>query len=263
MLVQSSLELVTRCYEQTNGLLDKEELKEAFISYVFETYQDEFVRTYGLDEFYQHLEHINLSNCRRDFDTAVDKWYILHYGSENSEASYHDIVFSLVKEAIVTYQSKCREELVRDVTRLLTSPDGYISRWRHDMQRSISSYYQYLAKLGIRSCFDIEAIVEMWLIEYPNAFDKKQQQLFAKPSRRGRPNNAELALLMERAHEVKPSLTPQEKERIRKIYYYHRKTLTTADMLEKFKNYVQTKAAATEFGEETSINQVEMACIIN
>jgi hypothetical protein len=246
MLVQNSIELVSRCYEHLNGFLDKEELKKAFVSYVFETYQEEVVASYGLDAFHDHLESIRLSNCRKDFDSAVEEWYLLQYGSEHETDSFHDILFSLVKEAIVTYRSRSREELIRDVTKLLTSPTGFVARWKNDLQRSLPSYYQYLMKLGIRTFSDIESLVDAWLIEYPNAFDKTQLQLFAKSGRRGRPNNVELSLLLEKAFEWKPSLTPQEKERIRKIYYYHRKSLTTLDMIEKFKHYVQMKSGQTK-----------------
>ncbi|WP_241254640.1 hypothetical protein [Brevibacillus sp. SYP-B805] len=251
LLAQSSFELVTRCYEHVNRLLDKEELKKAFVSFVFETYQEEVVASYGLDAFHEHLESIKLTNCRKDFDTAVEDWYLLHIGNERESACFHDILFSLVREAIVTYHSGSREELIRDVTKLLTSPTGFVAKWKNELQRSMQSYYQYLMKLGIRTYADIESLVDAWLIEYPNAFDKTQQRLFAKPSRRGRPNNAELTLLLEKVHEWKPNLTPQEKERIRKIYYYHRKSLTTLDMIEKFKNYVQMKSAAS-IEEETN-----------
>jgi hypothetical protein len=104
--------------------------------------------------------------------------------------------------------------------------------------------------LGIRTYRDIEAVVDMWLLEHPNAFDKKQQQLFARPPRRGRPNNVELSLLLEMACQIKPELTSQERERIRKIYYYHRKTLTMREMMEKFKKYIsgKNKSSASQAG---------------
>lgn len=241
VLAQNSMELVSRCYEHINGLIEKEELKKAFVTYVFHNYQQEVVPLYGLDAFHEHLEEIQLSNCRKDFDTAVEEWYRCAHGDEQEAQQYHDILFSLVRETIVTYRPSCKEELLRDLTKLLTSPDGFIARWRKELKRSVRSYYQYLMKLGIRSYKDIESLVEMWLIEYPNSFDKRQQQLFAKPPRRGRPNNAELSYLFEKAYEWKPSLTPQEKERIRKIYYYHRKSMTAIDMIEKFKHYVTAK----------------------
>lgn len=241
VLAQSSMELVSRCYHQIDRLIEQEELKNTFVSYVFEIYQEEVVSQYGLDAFHEHLEAIQLSNCRKDFDSAVEQWYLRQYGSEQEGKHYHDILFSLVRETIVTYRPSSREELLHDVTKLLTSPDGFIARWRKELQRSLRSYYQYLLKLGIRSYRDIESLIDTWLIEYPNSFDKKQQQLFAKPARRGRPNNLELSSLFEKAYEWKQSLTPQEKERIRKIYYYHRKTMSTLEMIEKFKDYVMAK----------------------
>ncbi|TGU81371.1 hypothetical protein EN829_063675, partial [Mesorhizobium sp. M00.F.Ca.ET.186.01.1.1] len=61
---------------------------------------------------------------------------------------------------------------------------------------------------------------------------------FANPPRRGRPNNVELALLIELAAKVKPEMTQQERERLRKIYYYHRKSLTVREMVEKFEKYI-------------------------
>jgi len=147
------------------------------------------------------------------------------------------------------YQSQNRISLIRDVTKLLTIPSGFISRWKNGLQRerSLPTYFKYLMKLGIRSQEDIESLVDMWLLEYPNAFDKKQQQLFANPPRRGRPNNVELALLIEMATNVKPEMTSQERERLRKIYYYHRKSLTIREMVEKFKNYLVSKNKTTDF----------------
>ncbi len=240
MLVNSAVELVNRCYEQRNSLFTLQELKDDFISFVFGSYQDEVVITYGLDRFYEHLEHLELTNCRKDFDKAVEDWFLLYYGCQNEEANYHDILFALVKEAIVTNLSESRQALIRDVTKLLTTPAGFMSRWRGEQDRTLQNYFQYLNRLGIRTYEDIEAIVDMWLLENPNAFDKKQQQLFAK-SRRGRPNNVELSLLFEMAYQLKPELTPQERERIRKIYYYHRKSLTMREMMEKFKKYIVDK----------------------
>ncbi len=242
VLVQSSMELVSRCYHQIDRLIEKEELKKTFVSYVFGTYQDEVVSQYGLDAFYEHLEAIQLSNCRKDFDQAVEQWYLSEYGSEEEGKHYHDILFTLVRETIATSRPSSKEELLHNVTKLLTSPDGFVARWRKQLHRSLRTYYQYLLRLGIRSYRDIESLIDTWLIEYPNSFDKTQQQLFAKPTRRGRPNNIELSLLFAKAYEWKPNLTPQEKERIRKIYYYHRKTMSTLDMIEKFKDYVTAKA---------------------
>jgi hypothetical protein len=241
MLAKSAIELVNRCFDEANRLFSLEELKERFIAYVFGSYQEDVVFHFDLDRFYEHLEDIQLSNCRKDFDKAVEDWYLLQYGSEHESANYHDILFTLVKEAVVINQPDNREELIRDVTKLLTLPTGFMSRWRNEQQRTLSMYFKYLMKLGIRTYRDIEAVVDMWLLEHPNAFDKKQQQLFAKPPRRGRPNNVELSLLLEMAYQYKPELTFQERERIRKIYYYHRKTLTMREMMEKFKKYISGK----------------------
>ncbi|MGZ0051296.1 hypothetical protein [Brevibacillus gelatini] len=245
MLAKSAIELVNRCYQKTNGLkfLSLEELKEAFIVYVFGEYQEEFMVQYDLEEFYEHLNQLQLTNCRRDFDKAVEEWYIVEYGSGYSDANYHDILFTLVKEAVVQYQSPNRTALIRDVTKLLTMPDGFVARWKSGMlkERSLPHYFRYLMKLGVRSQKDIETLVDMWLLEYPNAFDKKQQELFANPPRRGRPNNVELALLIDLAAKVKPEMTRQERERLRKIYYYHRKSLTVREMVEKFEKYIMGK----------------------
>lgn len=248
MLANSAIELVNRCYVETNKLVSLEELKETFISFVFGNYQEEVVISYGLEEFYEHLDRLQLTNCRRDFDRAVEEWYTVQYGSEAQEANYHDILFTLVKEAVVQYQSQNRTALIRDVIKLLTLPDGFIARWKSGnvRQRSLQAYFKYLLKLGIRSQEDIESLVDMWLVEYPNAFDKKQQQLFANPSRRGRPYNVELALLVEMASKYKPEMTAQERERLRKIYYYHRKSLTMREMVEKFKNYILGKNKAND-----------------
>ncbi|CAM3631983.1 hypothetical protein [Brevibacillus invocatus] len=243
MLAKSAVELVNRCYEETNSLMSLEILKESFIAFVFGNYQEEFVLRYNLENFYEHLDQLRLTNCRRDFDKAVEEWYMVQYGCDTKEANFHDILFTLVKEAIVEHQSQNRMELIRDVTKVLTLPNGFISRWQngHMNDQSLPTYFKYLMKLGLRSNDDIETLVDMWLVEYPNAFDKKQQQLFANPPRRGRPNNVELALLVEKASQFKPEMTSQEKERLRKIYYYHRKTLTIREMIEKFKNYISSK----------------------
>ncbi|MFY0545775.1 hypothetical protein [Brevibacillus sp. H7] len=243
MLAESAVELVNRCYEQRNNLFTLEEMKEDFITFVFGSYQDEIVMTHGLDRFYEHLDDLHLTNCRKDFDKAVEDWYLLYYGCQNEEANYHDILFILVKEALLVNQSDNRETLMRDVTKLLTSPTGFMSRWRGGDDRKLTTYFKYLNQLGIRTYEDIEAIVDMWLLENPNAFDRRHQQLLAK-SRRGRPNNVELSLLLEMACQLKPELTPQERERIRKIYYYHRKSLTMREMMEKFKKYIVSKNKA-------------------
>lgn len=244
MLAKSAIELVNRCYEETNRLVSLEELKESFIEFVFGSYQEAFVARYDLEYFYEHLVQLQLTNCRRDFDKAVEEWYMVQYGCSSKEANYHDILFTLVRETIVQYQSPNRSALIRDVTKILTLPSGFIERWRsgHMQEPSLSSYFKYLMRLGVRSHEDIESLVDMWLVEYPNAFDKKQQQLFANPPRRGRPNNVELALLVDMATKFKPELTVQERERLRKIYYYYRKSLTTREMVEKFKNYILGKS---------------------
>ncbi|AWX53746.1 hypothetical protein AB432_001020 [Brevibacillus brevis] len=245
MLAKSAIELVNRCYEETNKLtlLSLEEFKESFIAFVFGDYQEEFMVQYDLEEFYEHLNQLQLSNCRRDFDRAVEEWYITEYGSGNKGVNYHDILFTLVKEAVVQYQSPNRIALIRDVTKLLTMPNGFLARWQNGQirERSIPTYFKYLMKLGVRTHEDIEMLVDMWLVEYPNAFNKKQQELFANPPRRGRPNNVELALLIELAMKVRPEMTVQERERLRKIYYYHRKSLTVREMVEKFEKYIASK----------------------
>ncbi|GED33789.1 hypothetical protein [Brevibacillus centrosporus] len=248
MLANSAIELVNRCYEETFSLVSLEELKESFIVYVFGDYQDEFLKEYDLEDFYEHLDYLQLTNCRRDFDKAVEEWFVVQYGPVAEDVNYHDILFTLVKEAVVQYQSQNRIALIRDVTKLLTIPNGFIARWQNGLlrDRSLPTYFKYLMKLGIRSHEDIETLVDMWLVEYPNAFDKKQQQLFANPPRRGRPNNVELALLIEMAYEFKPEMTPQERERLRKIYYYHRKSLTIREMVVKFKNYISSKTKSDD-----------------
>lgn len=248
VLAKSAIELVNRCYEETNRLVSLEELKESFIVFVFGDYQDEFLTLYDLEDFYAHLDQLQLTNCRRDFDKVVEDWYIIQYGSVASDTNYHDILFTLVKEAVVQYQSLNRTALIRDVTKLLTMPTAFVARWQNGFLResSLPTYFKYLMKLGIRSHEDIETLVDMWLVEYPNAFDKKQQQLFANPPRRGRPNNVELALLIEMAYKFKPEMTSQERERLRKIYYYHRKSLTVREMVEKFKNYISSKTKSDD-----------------
>lgn len=248
MLAKNAVDLVNLCYEETNCLVSLDRLKESFIAFVFGNYQEAFVHRFDLEKFYEHLDQLNLTNCRRDFDKAVDEWYMIQYGCDSKDANFHEILFNLVKEAIVEYQSQNRADLIRDVTKLLTLPTGFIARWQsgYRNERALPNYFKYLMKLGIRSLEDIETLVDMWLVEYPNAFQKKQQQLFANPPRRGRPNNVELALLVEKASQLKPELTSQERERLRKIYYYHRKTLTLREMVEKFKKYISSKSKSKD-----------------
>lgn len=253
-LVKSALELVNKCFEQKEGFLNLEELKPAFISYVFEVYQEEVVAAYDLETFYEHLEELKLTNCKKDFDAVVEEWFSLHYDSFRDQSGYHDILFALVKETVALYKPETREELVHEVTKLLTSPTGYMAKWRSDNNKTAPMYFRYLLKLGIRTYADIESLIDTWLIEQPNAFHKHQQQLLSKPTRRGRPNNLELSILFEKAYELKPELTPQEKERIRKIYYYHRKSLTTLGMVEKFKNYVLTKSLGNKEDDRKDSN---------
>lgn len=256
-LAKNALELVNKCFEQKEGFLNLEELKPAFISYVFEVYQEEVVAAYDLETFYEHLDHLKLTNCRKDFHAVVEEWYLLHYGSFHDQTGYHDLLFRLVKEAVALYEPESREQLIKDVTRLLTSPTGYMARWRRENNKKAPMYFRYLLKLGIRTYKDIESLIDTWLIEQPNAFDKHQQKLLAKTSRRGRPNNLELSILFEKAYELKPELTPQEKERIRKIYYYHRKSLTTLGMVEKFKNYVISKSQANKEDDDKDSNATQ------
>ncbi|MFM1655038.1 hypothetical protein ACI7RC_23530 [Brevibacillus sp. B_LB10_24] len=237
MLAKNACELVGRFFEQCNGVLEKEQLKQGFIHYVFSTYQEQVVAAYDLDFFHDHLVELRLSNCRKDFDLAVEEWYATYCECDIEGEDYHDLLFQLVKEIVIHYKPQSRDELVKDMSLYLTSPDQYMERWR-GKERTASMYFQYLYKLGIRTYLDIEAVVDAWLIEHPDAFDEHHQNLLAQPPRRGRPNNLELAVLMEKAQEMKPGLTEREKERMRKIYYYHRNTLTTLGMIEKFKNYI-------------------------
>ncbi|GAA4721494.1 hypothetical protein [Brevibacillus fulvus] len=241
MLANSAMELVDRCYEHHQGLLDLEEFKGAFISYVFEVYQAEVVAMIGHDAFYDHLEELNLANCRKDFDAAVDEWFLRQYGSKREEDGYHDLLFALVKTTVAHCHSRSREELIHDLTKYLTTPTGFMARWKNRKARTSSMYFRYLMKLGIRTHLDIELLVDSWLIEHPHAFHQRAQQMMDQPPRRGRPNNLELSLLFDEIHQVKPELTPRERERIRKIYYYHRKQLTLAAMVEKFKQYLASR----------------------
>lgn len=255
MLAESTMELVGRCFDWNQRFISLDELKQEFITFVFEIYQEEVVATYGLEAFYEHLESLKLTNCRKDFDTAVEEWYLIQYGSICEQGGFHDILFTLVKEAISVYQPSTREELIGDVTRLLTSPTGFMAKWRSEKQRTIGMYFRHLMKLGIRTYADIETLIDTWLIEHPDAFDERLQRLLVKPSRRGRPNNLELSILFEKVYELKPELTAQEKERIRKIYYYHRKNLTTLAMVEKFKNYVLMKSLLNNQDGSSSSSQ--------
>lgn len=243
MLVENSLELVERCYEQQSRLLGKEELKQVFIDYVFTSYQEEVLAQYDLDEFYRHLEELNLANCRRDFDNAVEQWYEAQCTQPAKEVAFHPLLYSLVKETVATHKPRCREELVKSLTLFLTSPDGYMKRWQKGTGRTKLMYFRHLHKLGIRVYQDIEALVDVWLIEYPTAFDQQQQEYFARPSRRGRPHNLELSQLLAKAYELKPELTPRERERVRKIFYYHRHTLSLPAMTQKVERYVTMKSA--------------------
>ncbi|MGD8192485.1 hypothetical protein ACQCN2_21150 [Brevibacillus ginsengisoli] len=242
MLVKGAEELVERCYEDVSQLLSLSELKEVFIKYVFEDYQDLAVAELGLDGFYDHLEDIQLVNCRKDFDHVVEEWYLKHF-QDSGAKEYDDFLFQLAKEAIATFRSQTREELVEDLSCLLTSSNGFMSRWKVANEQTTSMYFRYLHRLGIRSYQDIQLFVETWLMEYPEAFNQETQQLFQREARRGRPNNPGLYKLLERIQELKPNLTKKEKERIRKIYYYHRKSLTTQAMVEKFKQYMRLKAS--------------------
>lgn len=241
MLVKDTGELVERCFEGTPQLLNLRELQDAFIRYVFGDYQERVVEALGMDGFYEHLEAIHLVNCRRDFDLAVEEWYRRHF-KENHEKEYHDFLFQLAKEAVATYKSQSREKFIQDLTCLLTSPDGFMQRWKAGGDRTTSMYFSYLHRLGIRSYQDIQSFVDTWLMEHPQAFNQEYQLNFQREARRGRPNNPELTRLIEKINELKPDLTKQEKERIRKIYYYHRKSLTRQAMVEKFLKYIKLKA---------------------
>lgn len=241
MLVKEAEELVERCYEHVSQLLEMPELKEVFIKYVFEIYQDQVIAEVGMDGFYTHLEDLQLVNCRKDFDRVVEQWYQKHF-QEREEREYHDFLFQLAKEAIATYHSQTCEELIADLTCLLTSPNGFMSRWKADSNRTTPMYFGYLHRLGIRSYQDIQLFVETWLMEFPDAFNQESQTMFQREVKRGRPNNPGLYRLLERIRELKPDLTQKEKERARKIYYYHRKSLTTQAMVEKFKQYMRLRA---------------------
>lgn len=241
MLVQNYYELVDRCVEHRGGLLDLDQLKKAFVDYVFGVYQQEVLAEYDLDAFYEHLEQIGLKHCRKDFDWAVEQWYAFHHGWKDNTAGYHDCLFGLVKEVVATYQPACREELVSWMTYTLTDPSAFMSKWRCGGRYTVAMYFEYLHKLGIRTYRDIESLVDSWLVECPRAFDKHQQEYFRQPSRRGRPNNVELLALQKQLLEVKPVLTRREKERIRKIYYYYRKKLSTQDMVEKCRRYLASR----------------------
>ncbi len=246
MLAKNAGELVERCCKQADGLLGKEELKDAFISYVFSTYQDEVVARYGWEAFYEHLEQIALVNCRKDFDQAVEEWYARKNKQRIRKTCYHDVLFSLVKETVATCRPDSREQLVNELTRVLTSSDGYMSKWKTRRKRTLANYYSHLGRMGIRSYGDIIALADAWLMEHPSAFDKEHQQYLALPSRRGRPNNVELLSLLRKVHEMKRSLSLREKERIRKIYYYYRSSLTALEMIEKFKLYISSKSERQE-----------------
>jgi len=242
MLAQDSFELIERCYQQSNCLIEKEEFKQKFIEFVFTDYQEEVVKQYGLDMFFEHLEDLKLSHCRKDFDLAVEEWYEFCCSRSADSPHFHDNLFHIVKEVVSTEQPKKKEDLMQSVTVHLTSPEGLMKKWRVNESKSISKYFKHLDRLGIKKYEDIEALIEAWLMEFPNAFDPEQQKRFNKQTRRGRPNNVELCLLVEKVQEIKPDLSKVEKERLRKIYYYYRKTLTTLGMLEKFLTYISAKS---------------------
>lgn len=242
MLVQNSWELVERCYLQTPGLWRTEDFKDAFIAFVFGQYQEEVLENGDAETFYEHLEELKLTNCRSDFDFAVESWLEARGLEEDNSTCYDNQLFNLVKEAVAIYRPTCRQQLIQDLTHYLTSPSGFMMKWKQANDKSTHTYYQFLHKSGIRFNSDIEALIDAWLIEYPAAFEVSQQKFFLRPARRGRPNNLELSLLMEKAYEIKPELTRKEKERIRKIFYYHRGSLSISGMFEKFKKYIESKS---------------------
>ncbi|MGC5328620.1 hypothetical protein [Brevibacillus sp. SYSU BS000544] len=236
MLVKDAGQLVEQCFNHASQLIGQEEMKDRFIEYVFGHYQNQVVEQIGMEAFYVHLEKISLSNCRKDFDIAVEAWFQEKMAQQN-EQEYHNFLFQLAKEALTTYQSQSKEQLIEDLTLLLTSSDGFMTRWKAEGNRTTSMYFRFLFRSGIRSYQDIEAFVEAWLMEYPLAFDS----YYLREPKRGRPNNPELLKLINLIHEIKPNLTKEDRERIRKIYYYHRKNLTPQAMVEKFRKYMNLK----------------------
>ncbi|RNB82804.1 hypothetical protein EDM56_23180 [Brevibacillus fluminis] len=255
MLVHDALELVQRFHENSEMMLDKDTCKDRFISYVFTEYQQEVLQQYDLDMFYEHLDRIQLGKCRIDFDLAVDRWYQRQYELFCEEGTFHDRLFTIVKEVLLKQGATTKEHLINSLTKFFTAPTGFMQRWMNDTKRSVGSYFYYVSKMGIRTYNDIEALVDVWAIENPEAFKEDQQELLAKRKGRGRPQNRELSLLIKHAQEIKPQLTPQEKERIRKIYYYYRKSLDMLGMIEKFRSYLLAKAKEAQNKKFTSPKQ--------
>jgi hypothetical protein len=246
MLVHNALELVQRFHENSEIILDKDLCKDSFIAYVFSDYQQEVLKEYDIELFYEHLNDIQLSRCRVDFDLAVDHWYQRQYEQFCDEGTFHDRLFSIVKDVLVKQRSTTRDHLVNSLTKFFTSPTGFMQKWMNDTKRTMGSYFYYVAKMGIRTYKDIEALVDVWIIENPDTFEEEQHEYLAKPKGRGRPQNRELSQLIAQAQEIKPQLTPQEKERIRKIYYYYRKSLDMLGMIEKFQSYLLAKAQSEQ-----------------
>lgn len=246
MLAHDAIELVQRFHAQSEIMVDKEQFKKEFIRYVFHDYQQEVIAEYGADAFYDHLHDIQLSRCRVDFDSAVERWYNQQYEKYCDEGTFHDRLFGIVKEVVVKHRSTSKEQLVSSLTKFLTAPTGYMQKWMNDTKRTVGCYLQYVTRLGIRTYQDIEALVDVWMIENPGTFDENQQEQMSKRKSRGRPQNEELSKLIQYALEIKPHLTLQEKERVRKIYYYYRKTLDLLGMIEKFRNYLMAKAEAEQ-----------------
>ncbi|AIG24534.1 hypothetical protein [Brevibacillus laterosporus] len=241
MLASDSMELVERCYEQVCSLLGKEDLKNKFIDYVFVDYQEEVVAEYDADFFYQHLQKLQLIRCRKDFDQAVEAWYEKKRLGNNRSTGFHSILFSIVRKTIGMYKIRNRQELIKYVTHVLTNSNGYMKQWRSKGKRTKVMYFHYLYKIGIRNGKDIEALVDSWLIENPQAFDEYQQAYYQRPIRRGRPNNVQLSRLIDQIKQMKPALNRKERERIRKIFYYYRNHLEINGMVSKFLNYIEAK----------------------
>ncbi|MGG0756433.1 hypothetical protein [Brevibacillus laterosporus] len=241
MLASDSLELVERCYEQVCSLLEKEELKNKFIDYVFVDYQEEVVAEHDSDFFYQHLQKLHLVHCRKDFDQAVEDWYGKRRINNNRSAGFHSVLFSIVRRTIGMYEVRNRQELIKYVTQVLTNSNGYMEQWQSKGNRTKVMYFHYLDKLGIRNFNDIEALVDSWLIENPQAFDEYQQAYYQRPIRRGRPNNVQLSRLIDQIEQMQPILNRKERERIRKIFYYYRNHLEIDGMVSKFLNYIEAK----------------------
>ncbi|WP_232699073.1 hypothetical protein [Brevibacillus daliensis] len=240
MLATNSFELVERCYGQICDLMEMEEMKLKFIDYVFSDYQDEVLKKYDVDFFFEHLNRLQLIQCRKDFDLAVEAWYEKKSIKPTKNNGFHSKLFALVKRTIGMYQAKDKHELVKYVTQVLTSNE-FMAKWQENGQKSKAMYFQYLDRLGVRSYQDIESLVEVWLIENPQAFDEYRQQYYKNPARRGRPNNVELSRLLDQILQVKPDLSHKEKERLRKIYYYHRHQMGIEEMVGKFLKYLEAR----------------------